>query len=353
MDWSAHKLTPKKSLLFIVIAVVIAAVGPLPTPQVSAAQMGPRSIRIGDAIAGQNNVAYRIALTSVTNAVLGSVRVQFCSNTSLVDDSCVAPIGFDISNAVIVSQVGITDFSISTNTTANELVLSRPPAMEGPTSMAYEFTGITNPFTGGSYFARVYTYPTSDGSGAYTDAGGLAIHYRPSLAVSAEVPPHLTFCLGESISGFSCGTATEPFSDVGVLGPLVTGLAQSQMLVATNADGGYSMWVVGNTMTSGNNVIPAMNGVASQKGVSQFGMNLRANTNPIVGQDVTGPGTGTIFPGYNQQNQFRFQSGDVLATATNPDDYRKYTASYVVNVNTNQPGGLYSTTLTYVALANF
>jgi hypothetical protein len=353
MDWFAHKLTSKQLSYLIVVALILAGIGPFPASKASAAQLGPRSIRVSDAIAAQNNVTYRTALTSVTAAILGSVRIQFCSNTSLVDDSCSPPVGFDVTGAAIASQAGITDFSISSSSTINEIVLSRPPAMEGPTSMAYEFTGVTNPFTGGSYYARMYTYPTSDGSGSYTDAGGLALHYRPALGVSTEVPPHLTFCLGESITGFNCSTATEPFSDLGILGPLVTGLAQSQMLVATNADGGYSMWVVGNTMTAGNNIIPAMSGGVSQKGVSQFGINLRANTNPIIGQDISGPGTGTIFPNYSQQNQFRFNSGDVLASSTTPDDYRKYTVSYIVNVNQNQPGGLYSTTLTYITLANF
>ena len=253
----------------------------------------------------------------------------------------------------MASQNGMTGFVISSNTTANSMVIGRPPLVEGPTASVYLFTGVTNPLNGGSTYARIYTYPTSDGTGPYTDAGGLALYFEGGLGISAEVPPYLRFCLGENITNFDCNTATEPFSDVGILSPLVTGLAQSQLVVATNADGGYSMWVQGGTMTSGNNTIPAMTGAAAQKGVGQFGINLRANTNPVIGQDPAGPGAAAIAPAYNQQNQFRYQSGDFLATTAEPDDNRKFTVSYIVNVDSNQPGGVYATTLTYIVLANF
>jgi hypothetical protein len=125
------------------------------------------------------------------------------------------------------------------------------------------------------------------------------------------------------------------------------------MVAATNAEGGYNLRVIGGTMASGNNVLPAMNGAPSQQGVSQFGINLRANTNPIIGQEVTGPGSAGIAAGYNQQNQFRYQSGDVLVSTADPDNFRKFTVSYIVNVASGQPGGVYATTLTYICLGNF
>jgi hypothetical protein len=313
-----------------------------------------RSIRVSDARAAENAVTYRVAFSTLGSSLIGSLRIQFCADSPLVDDPCAAPNGFDISSASLTSQTGITGFLISSNTTANEMVIGRPPVLEGPTSAAYMFTNVANPFNGGSMFARIYTYPTSDGSGPYTDAGGLAMYFQGGIGVNAEVPPYLRFCLGESITNFDCTTATEPFSDVGILTPLVTGLAQSQMVVATNADQGYSLWVIGGTMTSGNNTIPALaSPSASQKGVSQFGINLRANTSPVIGQDPVGPGVAGVSPNYNQQDLFDYQSGDVLVTTAQPDDNLKLTVSYIVNVNAGQPGGVYATTLTYITLANF
>lgn len=342
-----------RSCVLLLVLTVLCAVSFWPPTPLFAAEVVQRSIRVSDAQAAENNVNYRIAFSTLANNLVGSVRIRFCANSPLVDDPCGAPTGFDISNASIASQQGMTGFVISSNTTANEMVIGRPPALDGPVASIYLFTGVTNPLNGGSMYARIYTYPTSDGTGPYTDAGGLAMYFQGGVGISAEVPPYLTFCLGESITGFDCNTATEPFSDVGILTPIVTGLAQSQMVAATNADGGYSMWVQGGTMTSGNNTIPAMTGAAAQQGVSQFGINLRANTAPVIGQDPVGPGVATVAAGYNTPNQFRYQSGDFLATSTDPDDNRKYTVSYVVNVDANQPGGVYATTLTYIVLANF
>jgi hypothetical protein len=339
--------------ILLLFLTTLCAVSFWPPASLSAAEVVQRSIRVSDTQAAQSGVTYRMAFSTVTNSLVGSVRIRFCANSPLVDDPCSAPTGFNISNAFLASQQGMTGFVISSNTTANEMVISRPPLLEGPTTSIYLFTGVTNPLNGGSLYARIYTYPTSDGTGPYTDAAGLALYFEGGVGISAEVPPYLTFCLGESITSFDCNTATEPFSDVGILTPIVTGLAQSQMVAATNADGGYSMWVLGGTMTSGNNTIPAMSGAAAQQGVSQFGINLRANTAPVIGQDPVGPGVGAVAAGYNQQNQFRYQSGDFLATSTDPDDTRKYTVSYVVNVDEDQPGGVYATTLTYIVLANF
>jgi hypothetical protein len=332
----------------------VAVIGILLPVKAHADQLAPRSLTISSSLAGQHNLTYKVSVGMPSTSVVGSIRIQFCSNTALVDDSCVAPFGLDDSGAVLTAQTGATGFIISTsNSTGNEIVLSRPPTIQLATTANYTFDNITNPSNGGSYYARVFTYSSSDGTGSYIDAGGLAFAISPSLGVSAEVPPYLTFCVGEIISGLDCTTATDPFSDLGTLAPTVTSAAQSQLLVATNASDGYSMWVTGSTMTSGNNVLPAMSGGVSQQGASQFGLNLRANTNPAVGQNAAGPGFAAIAANYNQPDHFRFLSGDTLASSPFPDDYRKYTVSYIVNVAANQPGGIYSTTLTYIVLGNF
>ncbi len=346
------KFAPDKTLFFILVVPLLLSFWP--AVPLYAAQPEPRSLRVSNNYAGTAGVEYRLQFTYPTSFVIGSIRVRFCSDSALLDVSCTAPNGFDASSATLDSQAGFVGYGIVPGSPANEIVMTIPPsAVAASTVGTYEFGNITNPANPGPMYARVYLYPTSDGGGPYTDAGGLALYFLSSLAVNAEVPPYLIFCVGESITAFNCGSATEPFSDVGVLSPLLTSAAQSQLVVATNALNGYTMWALGGTMTSGNNTLPAMSGGLSQKGISQFGINLRANTAPVIGQDVVGPGVATVMPGYDQQNQFRYHSGDAIATASAPDDFRKYTVSYIINVATTQPGGVYATTITYVALANF
>ena len=131
-------------------------------------------------------------------------------------------------------------------------------------------------------------------------------------------------------------------------------MGTTQFVTATNAQSGYSVYIQGNTLTSGNNVIPSLvTPTASQTGNAQFGINLRSNTNPSTGNDPTGPGNGSPVGNYNLVNRFTYNSGDTIASSSAADDFRLYTVSYIVNVDKTQPVGVYASTFTYICLANF
>jgi hypothetical protein len=353
MGARANKLALKLTVSFVVASLFI-GMGPFSTMKVAAAQLLSRSMQVSSDQAAATNVQYNTSFSIATAGTLGSIELQFCSNSPLQGDVCIIPAGFDASSATLTAQSGQTGFSVSTSSTANNVILTRPPAPSGTGMTNYELSGVTNPGSGGSLFARIITYASSDASGPPIDFGGIALSIQGGLSISLEVPPFLVFCLGESITNYDCTTATDPFSDLGYLTPNLTSAAQNQMVVATNAQNGYSLWASGPTMTSGNNTINPMAAViASQPGTSQFGMNLRANQTPSVGQDVQGIGTAAVAPSFNQPNRFFFHSGDIIASSPSTDAYRKYTVSYIVNIPKTQPGGVYSTTLTYVCLANF
>jgi hypothetical protein len=168
------------------------------------------------------------------------------------------------------------------------------------------------------------------------------------------VPPVLDFCVAVSITGADCSGAGGSYIDFGILKNTTISSATSQFMVATNAQSGYSVTLSGTTLTAGNAVIPAL---ASQLppllGTSQFGFNLRKNTNPAVGSDPSGSGVPTVNTTYNSPNLYRFVSGDILVSAPVPSDYTKFTASYIVNVDKNQHPGVYATTLSFIALGSF
>ena len=112
--------------------------------------------------------------------------------------------------------------------------------------------------------------------------------------------------------------------------------------------------MLGLTLISGINSIPALqNQDISRTGVSQFGLNLRANTTPPVGTDVQGAGSAAVTAAYSTPNYYKFTSGDVLVSTNNVDNYRLFTVSYIVNVAKGQPAGIYVSTLQYIALASF
>ena len=126
------------------------------------------------------------------------------------------------------------------------------------------------------------------------------------------------------------------------------------MLVSSNAQSGYNVSLVGTTMVSGNNEIPALStGDVSRPGTSQFGLNLTANSTPAGGSLPSGPGLANPVSNYATADTYRFVNGETLVSTIGPDDVRLFTASYIVNIANSQPAGIYVTTITYVCLASF
>lgn len=345
-----------RRLLVLTALIIFGAAGAIWywfTPAYSA-QLGNRRLQLSSNEAGATS-EYALSFTLSTSGTLGSITIQFCANDPLPDSVCIAPNGFDASSAVLAAQTGPGGFSINTAaSTANTLVLTRIPSGASAIPVSYHFTGLTNPTDAGPSYARISTYATDDASGLSSDYGGLAFSINDSLAISATVPPYLTFCMGITISGLSCATASGDYLDMGELSARRTGTGTSQMMVATNAEDGYFISVQGPTMTSGNNVISALtSNDVSRPGTAQFGMNLRANSTPSVGSNPSGPGAAVPQPNYNQPNSYRFVSGETLVTNSLPDSTRLYTASYIANVPAAQASGVYVSTLTYICLASF
>jgi hypothetical protein len=349
---SKSRNSPSLRLLVVALLLIVGIV--LYSVNSSQAAVPQRSIAMSDSTV--NAVTdYTLGFDISAPEILGSIKLEFCSNDPIVGDPCTPPSGFDISGAVLGLQNGETGFSIyGPGTNTNTLVLSRAPLLTTATSVSYSLTGVVNPDTEGSFYARLETFASTDASGFDTDHGGIALSTNSAIQVSTQVPPYLLFCGGVTIGGFDCNNASGDYINFGNLNSGSTATATSQILSATNAANGLTITIAGSTMTSGNNVISALNAAdVSRPGIGQFGMNLVANTTPLVGIDPQGGGTATPTANYGQADFFKFTSGDTIATATTADDYRKLTASYIINIASGQPVGVYATTLTYICLANF
>lgn len=325
------------------------------TSSANAALLDQRSVELSDSTVTGSSVSYYYSFNIHTSGPIGSMSFEVCSNYLFNQgDACTIPTGFNSSRAALNNSSGITDFTLQPPTTNSKLVITRPAAtVESPQSVNYEFTGITNPTNLGSYYVHIATYASTDGSGPEVDYGNVVFSINDSINITTEVPPYLMFCVGITIDGFNCGTAQGGILDFGELSTRLTRSATSQMLASTNAPYGYSVTLAGTTMTAGNNVIPAMTGGPSQLGISQFGLNARANSIPVVGAEPDGGGITMPSALYNTPNQYRFVSGDTIMTNDHPDDYRKMTISYIVNRDANQAPGHYVATISYICLANF
>jgi hypothetical protein len=309
-----------------------------------------RSITIGTSVGGANTShVFSFNFPVIVNNV-GSIAFQYCDDP--IDEiACVAPPGVDVSGAVLDNQSGETGFSIA-SATANRLVIGRPPADTGIQPNTYSFSNVINPSDIGPFYVRISAYTSSDATGSYVSFNSVAASIDTALNINAEVPPILYFCSAVAIPT-DCSDATGVFIDFGDLLTTVTRAGTSQFMVGTNAPNGYNVTANGFTMTSGTNQIDGVLPLgASQTGFSQFGLNLRANLSPPVGADMVG-GSGAVAPNYDFPNLFRYSDGDLVASSTGPTELALYTVSYIVNVNSSQPSGVYNTTITYVCMAGF
>ncbi|HEU4914659.1 MAG TPA: hypothetical protein VFT16_04645 [Candidatus Saccharimonadales bacterium] len=338
------------AVLLCVVAVLL-SLGMI--GRVDALQLQSRSLTVGDVTAGAvTRHTFKFSYRA-TGVPVGSLMFEYCKSP-LIEVACEAPDGMNASSAVLTQQVGEGGYFVLTAQT-NRIILTRAPSLPPTVNpSSYVFDNIQNP-TGsvGTFYVRITTHGSTDATGNYIDFGSVVNSTTQGVQVSGEVPPYLKFCVGVVITG-DCATAEGNLVDLGTLTTSQVSSGSSQMMVATNADFGLVIGMYGTTLTSGNNIIPALaNPTVSAPGNAQFGINLRDNSNPDVGEDPNGEGIVAPAPKYNIPNRYAFESGDTVAVSDDATDTRKLTVSYIANIPPGQAPGVYTATLTYICTATF
>jgi len=371
--------------VFALFAIIAAQLIPIETA--SAAQIVDRSLTLeagatdgGSKVGG--SVDHRFDFQLPGGSDVGSIKFEYCTLAAndIDNPACVTPTGLTTTSATLDVQTGVTGFTM-VNTTNGAPYLTRTAATIGSNVVvSYTLATITNPTTitnpptipNQTFFVRIKTYASEDVSGSATDAGTVAASTNESIDIDGTMPESLVFCTGETVSTTGgvpdCSTATDGAITFNQLfSPTDTASVTSQMAASTNAGAGYAISVNGPTLTSGSNTVTAMGAVTTGvHGVSQFGLNLKANTVATttvpVGTEVAPAANGTNYrgqalAGYGTVDEFKFVPGDNVAASTNGgaggSDAQIFTASYIVNVPGSQPAGTYTTTLTYICTPTF
>lgn len=308
----------------------------------SAAQITARKLTLGSSAASAATT-YTFNFTVPSSTVLQSMQAQICTAAS---GTCTTPAGFSNASSTLASQPtnlgDATGWTVNTST-AGSLRISKSGNTAAPTgAQTVVFGNVTNPSaTNSTFYARITTYSDSAWSSA-VDTGTVAASTAGQITVTASIDETLTFTLS---------TATVA---LGTLSTGSTASGTSTMSASTNGGSGYAITVNGTTLTSGANTIAALSSpTASSTNTSQFGINLVSNSTPSVGANVSGSGSGTAASGYSTTNQFKFVSGDTVASAAAATNSNTYTVSYIANIGGAQAAGSYTTTLTYIATATF
>lgn len=228
--------------------------------------------------------------------------------------------------------------------------------MTGGTAVSYTLGAVTNPSTANqTFYIRLATYTSTDTTGGLTDDGTVAASTATQIQLNITMPESLVFCVGTAITGTDCATVSGSSITFPEASPTTARTGTSVMAASTNGQSGYAITVSGTTLTSGSNTIAALaSQTASTTGTEQFGLNLRANTAPATfGSDPTGAGIGTFTANYGTTNQYRFVTGDSVASSTGSTDANAFTASYLINVAGSTEAGIYTSAMTYICTATF
>ena len=311
---------------------------------------------------------------------IGSVLFLYCQTPAdAPGGSCVTPTGLNAAGATLGSMTGATFTTVTA--AAGNVCVSRSPAtpISPGTAVTTQLLGVVNPSTDNyTFYVRISSYSGTTCTGSPIDTGSVAASTAEPIVLNGVMPESLVFCTGATVNTTSgvpdCTTATSGnISFDRLFSPIDTAAASSQMAASTNAGSGYIITVNGVTLTSGSNTITAMSttptGDAPVHGISQFGLNLKANTvattTPAPGAEVAPASNGTNYrgeskSGYASVDHFRFVTGNTVAdscglTGTNcgGTDAQIYSVSYVVDVPGSQPAGTYTTTLTYICTPTF
>lgn len=144
--------------------------------------------------------------------------------------------------------------------------------------------------------------------------------------------------------GALSSTASTFATDAGTGSATVTVGGSSRFSAATNASGGYTVSVQGETLASGSNTINAATGTAPTPTVEQFGLNIK----PVSA-------TGTITPSYAGllYDLPPTATAEVIVTKSTQAISEEYGVNYVANIDGATEPGNYSTAMTYTMTANF
>lgn len=387
-------------LAFALVATLVVGNAAFSPHKASAAQITSRSVKIsssangsitlGAAGSGSNGSKTKetFDFTLGTTGTVGSIEFQYCT-TPLPGTTCTAPTGMDASTVTSIGGTSATGWTLGTAgnaPTANDVRITHTAAsMSGAQDFILGAGGtgtdyIKNPTADNStFFVRITTYSDT----AWTtpvDTGTVASSTAQQIDITAKVQETLNFSVGSTVTAPS--TTCAAFSDTGALAlGDVNGVlsftqaydAHSYFRVSTNAVNGTKIYYSGDTLKSGANSITAAGttqptpttAAASAVGTSQFGLAIdSSDTQSGSGYSfsslaATSPytaGNGTITNGGSAL--FAFAPSSVttpvqVASSSGTITCDTGSVRYLGNVSTTTPPGIYTTTVTYLAVPTY
>jgi hypothetical protein len=318
---------------------------------------------------------YAAALTSFTDTMsrlntstLANQDIQFTTPTGVAsgetikltfqsDFTLATLMGFadmdlldDGVNVTLADATAGATWGVATTSSTITFTNGTTPVVAGSVVRIKIGTNATNQSTG----TRQITNPTTTGNktisvtGTFTDTGTTTVNMlsNDQVALTALVTGSITFSISSSTASFGTLSASAARFATSTLGDSVEVEAHN-LIIGTNATNGYTATVKGFSLTSGANTIAtSSSNTASTVGSEQFGLRAVAS----------GSGSGAVSAPYAAAG-YAFatdgSSASEVAAATASTANNTFSVRYIANIASNTEAGAYSTTLTYIATANF
>ncbi len=343
-----------------ILTLVISIIPLVNATMVNAAPIMGRSVTLSNSVGDASNVTYTLNTTialPTTGTAVKSAEIKFCTTPT---GACTKPAGFANAASTLASQpTGLgaaAGWTVNTATDGSLRIVNAANATNPTGNVAIIWNGVHNPTANNTTFYGIITTFSDSSWITSIDTGSVALSTSAQIQVALTVNETLTFCTGTSITGENCGTIAGSLVNLGNASTTSTATGTSVMAASTNGNNGYTITVNGTTLTSGSNTITAIAaGGTSAIGAKQFGINIYngANTTPVVGAARTGTGTGAASANYGTLNNFRFATGETVASVAGPTNANTFTIGYIANIDGITPAGAYTTNLTYIATANY
>jgi hypothetical protein len=217
-------------------------------------------------------------------------------------------------------------------------------AYAGPQSSNYKFDE-SSIGSGGLVQSSSASYKGDDSLSDLAVGTAASTNYQIQSGSVTTSDPALSFAITSGAINFGDFSAT------------VAATTTATFSVLNYTSYGYVVQIAGSAPTNGSYTIPALATTsASTTGVEQFGINLVANTSPAsVGANPNNGsfGFGVASGNYGTANQFRYVSGETIATAPKSSGITTYTISFLVNVKPLTPGGQYTSNQTLIVTGTY
>ena len=198
---------------------------------------------------------------------------------------------------------------------------------------------------GGLIQSSSASYQGSDTIGDVAIGNAASTNYQVGAGSNTTNDPTLSFSINNGAINFGSFTASNATTTT------------ANFSVSNYTSYGYVVQIIGNAPSNGSHALPAMSTTGpSTAGGEQFGINLVANTSPVsVGANPSSSqfGFGVASTNYATPNQFRYVSGETIASAPKSSGITNYTISYLVNVAGLTPGGNYSSNQTIIVTGTY